>query len=50
MGILLVVGTLLLLYLLLGYPSYRPATKRLTWIVGLMVAAGFMRLIIGLML
>ena len=50
MGIVLVGGVLLLLALLIRYPYYRPATKRLTWAVGLLVAAGFLRLIIGLML
>lgn len=50
MGIALVAGTLLFLGLMLGYPRYRPATKRLTWIVGLLVLAGFARLLIGLAL
>lgn len=50
MGILLVIGLIAFVLLLTGYPRYRPATKRLTWIVGLLVAAGCLRLALGFIL
>lgn len=50
MGVLLIGGTVLLLLLLIGYPRYGRMARRFTWGVGLLVLAGYARLLIGLML